>query len=75
MAFASRSVAEHLVRGVLGFGALGAAVHFADQHPWLSVALGILALAAFRGCPVCWLTGMIETVAYAVLRRHEKPGP
>lgn len=73
MAFASRSFPEHLLRGLTGFAALAAALTVTDRHPWFSLALGLLALIAFRGCPVCWLTGLIETLAIAVLRRHEGP--
>ncbi len=75
MAFASPTLTEHLVRGTIGFTALFTALNIADHHPWLSLLPGIAALFAFRGCPVCWLTGLIETVAYGVLRHHEKPGP
>lgn len=65
--FASKSVLEHLARGVVGFGALAVAFVVARASPgWGStagsIALAIFALAALHGCPVCWTIGMVETV-------------
>ena len=65
--FASPSIARHLLRGVVGFGALTAAILLA-RTPGLvaaSAALAILAVLALRGCPVCWTLGMVETVLKA----------
>jgi len=60
--FASKSVPEHLVRGVIGIGAFAAAVFLAAEHPWLALpAIGV-ALIALRGCPTCWLLGLVQTV-------------
>ncbi|MFZ5732212.1 MAG: hypothetical protein ACOY4O_05715 [Pseudomonadota bacterium] len=60
--FASQSIAEHVLRGVIGVGALGIAIAIAATHPWASLALGVVMLVAFRGCPMCWTIGLIETV-------------
>lgn len=60
--FASRTLIEHLLRGAVGIGALWCAVTIAAIHPWGSLALGALVLLAFRGCPVCWTVGLIETL-------------
>ncbi|MES2415888.1 MAG: hypothetical protein V4614_19000 [Pseudomonadota bacterium] len=60
--FASRSVTEHLLRGIAGVGALFWAVSLLAIHPFASIGLALLALVAFRGCPMCWLMGLIETV-------------
>lgn len=63
--FASGSVAVHLLRGVLGFALLAAAVFLADPHPgWALPAFG-LALIALRGCPMCWTLGLFETASCA----------
>ena len=67
--FASSSLPEHLARGVVGFGALVAAVILA-RTPGAgpaagSAALALLALLILRGCPVCWTVGMVETVIKA----------
>jgi hypothetical protein len=46
----------------VGIGALWLAVAIAASHPWSSLALGVLVLLAFRGCPICWTVGLVETV-------------
>jgi len=61
--FASNSLIEHIARGFIGVAALWYAILIATGRPWLSLALGGLALLAFRGCPVCWTVGLIETAA------------
>jgi hypothetical protein len=66
--FASRSVAGHLLRGGAGILLMAWAIRHQDNMgAALVAALG--ALAAFRGCPVCWTIGLVETVAQR-LRRH-----
>jgi hypothetical protein len=60
--FASQTLIEHVLRGAVGVGALWIAVAIAADHPWGSLALGALALLAFRGCPICWTLGLFETV-------------
>jgi hypothetical protein len=59
--FASQSLAEHILRGAAGIGALWWALALAETHPWGSLALGGVVLLAFRGCPVCWTIGLFET--------------
>ena len=61
--FASKTLYEHLLRGVLGIGALWLAVAIGTSHPLGSLALGGMVLLAFRGCPICWTIGLFETVA------------
>jgi len=61
--FASNALLEHSLRGVVGIGALWYAVTIAATHPLGSLALGVLALLAFRGCPICWAIGLVETVS------------
>lgn len=71
--FASESLAEHLVRGLVGLGALAAVVALGSTHPWLSL-LGLpVALLALRGCPLCWTVGLVQT-AYARLRGRSSEG-
>ena len=65
--FASKSVLEHLARGIVGFGALAVAIVLGGASSGLgsvagSAALALFALVALRGCPVCWSIGMVETV-------------
>lgn len=58
--FASRSVAVHVVRGVLGLVALVVGLTMASSSGWwllLLVATPVL----WRGCPTCWVMGLIAT--------------
>jgi hypothetical protein len=61
--FASNTLLEHSLRGAVGIGALWYAVTIAAIHPLGSLAPGVLALLAFRGCPICWTVGLVETVS------------
>jgi hypothetical protein len=60
--FASKSVTEHVLRGVLGVMAIVIAIKLSYTNPIASMGLGILALLSFRGCPMCWVAGMIVTI-------------
>ena len=61
--FCSRSISLHLIRGLAGLVLAGwALVNFA-VHPILAVGAGVLAVLAWRGCPMCWTIGFFETVA------------
>ncbi|WP_437826603.1 hypothetical protein [Sorangium sp. So ce1153] len=68
---ASRSLVEHLARGVLGFGAVAASALLAPASRWASLALLPVALVALRGCPMCWALGLIQTVMARA--RGERP--
>ena len=60
--FGSKSLIGHLLRGLTGF----VAVYWAFTHqsePVLSVLPIGAALVLFRGCPVCWTVGLMETIA------------
>ena len=60
--FGSKSLIGHLLRGLTGF----VAVYWAFMHqsePVLAVLAVGLALVLFRGCPVCWTVGLMETIA------------
>jgi hypothetical protein len=64
--FASNSLLEHLARGFAGIAALAAAIAVAQwSTEWwavsVSLGLGAITLTLFRGCPVCWTVGLIET--------------
>jgi hypothetical protein len=66
--FASKTFIEHIARGAAGIGALTYAVRLSSSHPLASLGLGIFMLLAFRGCPICWTIGLVETVY-----RHARP--
>jgi hypothetical protein len=66
---ASASVARHLVRGGIGFGLIGsgfALIQIAGPAALLLTPLGLIAL---RGCPTCWVAGLIQTVSAGRLQR------
>jgi hypothetical protein len=67
--FASNTLTEHILRGAIGIGALWIAVAIAVTHPWSSIALGVLVLLAFRGCPICWTIGLFEIARQRCLRQ------
>ena len=67
--FASRGLAEHILRGVIGLVALQQAMALSATQPLQSLVLAGTALLAFRGCPVCWTIGLVET-AYHQFKRH-----
>ena len=69
MTFASSSLPRHLVRGVIGFGSLIAAFALLPSVGPLSLLLLPVTLLAFRGCPTCWVIGLIETVSRGRLQR------
>jgi hypothetical protein len=67
--FASSSLVEHLARGVIGICALNYALSISAQHPVYSLVLGGVSLLAFRGCPICWTIGFVETM-YRQFKRY-----
>jgi len=69
MTFASASLPRHLLRGVIGFGSLIAAFALLPSVGPLSLLLLPVTLLAFRGCPTCWVIGLIETVSRGRLQR------
>ena len=72
--FASKSVTEHVARGIIGFGALATCFAEMSVHPLLALAMVPVALVALRGCPMCWTVGLLETLA-AKLQRVSPPDP
>ena len=68
-ALASTSLPVHLARGALGFGLLGAAIVLAPGHGPVALLLAPPGLLALRGCPTCWLVGLVETISAGRLRR------
>jgi len=61
--FASRSVTTHLLRGALGLLLVAFALGSLAAYPLLAVLAGLGGILAWRGCPMCWTLGLIETVA------------
>lgn len=63
--FASATLPEHIVRGVIGIGSYYCAGKLLALPSMTSlvaaVALGIASLVIMRGCPVCWTIGLMNT--------------
>jgi hypothetical protein len=60
--FGSKTLLGHLVRGIIGGGALYAVVTYYPLYGWPLLLLMPIVLFALKGCPLCWLTGLIETM-------------
>jgi hypothetical protein len=50
----------HIVRGLVGLGALLLAFNLATPHPVAAIVCAVVALVGFRGCPACWMLGWVE---------------
>jgi hypothetical protein len=61
--FASKTLSDHLLRGVAAAVLLTAAFKLGEARPFLSLLSGLAALVMLRGCPMCWTMGLIETWA------------
>jgi hypothetical protein len=71
--FTSASLAAHLFRGGAAAGLIAVALAFQASYPWASLAAGIGALVAIRGCPVCWTLGLFETVLRKARPQDSRP--
>jgi hypothetical protein len=58
----SRTVAGHLLRGAVAAASLVSAATTWSDPVLVFGSIGV-ALVAMRGCPMCWLFGLIETMA------------
>ncbi len=68
-ALASTSVAAHLTRGAIGFGLIGSAFALTPSHGPMALLLAPPGMVALRGCPTCWIAGLIQTVSAGRLKR------
>lgn len=71
MAFGNRTLAVHVARGVLGFGALWFALGLYPRWGWPTLLLLPVTLWALKGCPICWTIGLVETIAFRMLAARE----
>lgn len=60
--FASRSVTEHVLRGILGLVLVVVALAYSGSSPW-ALLLVVPAVVAWRGCPTCWALGLAATLS------------
>jgi hypothetical protein len=68
-ALASSSVARHLARGAIGFGLIGSALALTASVGPAALLLAPLGMVALRGCPTCWIAGLIQTISSGRLQR------
>jgi hypothetical protein len=68
-ALASTSLARHLARGAIGFGLIAAALALIPSVGPAALLLAPLGMVALRGCPTCWIAGLIETISAGRLER------
>ena len=60
MTCSTKPLLIHLLRGLLGIVLVIAAFRVAASLPAAALLLGAGALFAFRGCPTCWVVGLLE---------------
>ena len=60
--FASRTIAAHMLRGVIAAALIAWALLHQSSEPVFAVVAGVVAVAAMRGCPMCWTIGLLETI-------------
>lgn len=70
--FASTSVSEHLLRGIIGICVLVLGFLLPTKYPILLVLGLIIAYISFRGCPICWTFGLVNTCRIAKQRTTEE---
>ncbi len=68
-ALASVSIARHLMRGAIGFGLIGSALALIRSHGPAALLLVAPGMVALRGCPTCWIAGLMQTISAGRLRR------
>jgi hypothetical protein len=73
--FCSRTVTRHLLRGLAGLVLVVWAFANAAAHPVLAIVAGITAIFAWRGCPMCWTIGLVETLARRLKSGRTSSGP
>jgi hypothetical protein len=70
----AESLGRRLIRGAIGFGALAGAVALLPVTGPVSLLLAPVALVALRGCPTCWLVGLVEMISRGRLERSCEDG-
>lgn len=60
--FCSKSIGVHLLRGLGALVLVMLAFHLGSGQPWLLLPCVLGAVLLLRGCPMCWLIGLVQTV-------------
>jgi hypothetical protein len=68
-AAAGTSLARQLTRGAIGFGLIGAALTLTPSAGPAALLLALPGIVALRGCPMCWIAGLIQTISAGRLER------
>ena len=73
MIFGNRTIGLHVLRGLLGLGALCLALTNVQMHSWTSLFLLFASLFFLKGCPMCWIVGLIETIEFSSSKSAKVP--
>ncbi len=65
----STSLARQLTRGAIGFGLIGSALALTPSAGPAALLLVLPGMVALRGCPMCWIAGLIQTISAGRLER------
>jgi hypothetical protein len=65
----STTVARHLIRGAIGFGLIGSAFALTSTAGPAALLLAAPGMVALRGCPTCWIAGLIQAISAGRLQR------
>ena len=66
---ASASISRHLTRGAIGFALIGSALALTPDVGPAALLLAPAGMVALRGCPTCWIAGLVQTIAAGRLQR------
>jgi hypothetical protein len=66
---ANAPIARHLIRGAIGFGLIGSAFALTSTAGPAALLLAAPGMLALRGCPTCWLVGLIQKISAGRLQR------
>lgn len=68
-----RALYTWLARGAVGLALLAVAISM--REPLVAIPALLAALIAFRGCPMCWVFGLIERVSHYFAPSARKEAP
>ena len=69
--FGSKTIGIHILRGVLGFAAFSVSLATLSTTIWPSLFLLPAAFYLLKGCPMCWMAGLIETITRSGAKHGE----
>jgi len=68
----NRTIGLHLLKGLLGAAALFIFLSTINETPLIALPFLAAGLYLWKGCPMCWTLGLIETIAMTIHRRAER---